>query len=387
MFSTHLSLEPSSTIAINSLAIAKKARGERVYNLSAGEPEMAPHRIVASAAAQAIADGRTLYTPAAGIPELRLAAAAWMNRVYQASYQDKNTLITCGGKFGIFAAVLAFVKAGEEVIVIPPYWVSYPSIVRLFGATPVFVNTMEKDDWKIDLEKLKNAITPKTKMLIINNGGNPTGVLYSREELRGILNLAAGKNILVLSDEVYGGLAYDDEYVSAASFAEFQDRVIVVQSCSKNFAMTGWRVGLIFGPEEMIKILTVIQSQSTTGTSSISQYAALAAIENSEEITAVVKKEMRNRRDFFIDEFNNLFNAKLKKPSAGLYSFFPLSALGIGDMDSVDFCKRALNEAGVALVPGIAFGAEGYVRASFGANTSELKEALLALRNFCRGPL
>lgn len=383
MFTTHLLLESSPTIAMNGLAAEKKARGERVYNLSAGEPELPAHGAVAAGATQAISAGKTLYPPVAGIPELRKAASVWMNKNYGSAYEMKNTLVTCGGKYGIFSIVQAFIKPSEEVIIISPYWVSYPAIVKMFGANPVFVNTNEQDGWKIDLEKLRSAITPKTKMLIINNGSNPTGVLYSHAEMQGILRLAAEHDFVVLSDEVYSGLTYEGEYVSAASFPEFQDRVIVAQSCSKHFAMTGWRVGLMFGPEPVIKILTSIQSQSTTGTASISQWAALAAITNADEIIPHVKTAMQERRDVFIDTFNQLFGAKLKKPAAGLYSFFPLSALGVEEKDSVAFCKRALSECGVALVPGVAFGAEGYARAAFGANPAELKEALQVLKKFC----
>lgn len=383
MFDTHLFLESSPTVAMNSLAMAKKARGERVYNLSAGEPELMSHAKIVAAVEQAIVAGKTLYPPVAGILELRTAAAEWLNKTYGANYEIKNTLVTCGGKFGIFAAIQAFVKPAEEVIIISPYWVSYPSIVRLFNAKPVFVSTVEKDGWKIDLEKIKNAISPKTKMIILNNGCNPTGVLYSRAELTDILRLAAEYNFLVLSDEVYSGLTYDGDYVSMASFSEFSDRVIVAQSCSKHFAMTGWRVGLIFCSESAIKILTSIQSQSTTGTSSISQWAALAAIQNADEIISQVRTAMQERRDLFIDTFNQLFGAELKKPAAGLYSFFSLEVLGVEDKDSVDFCRCALDESGVALVPGAAFGTEGYLRAAFGTNAAELVEALQVLKKFC----
>lgn len=382
MWRTHLHLESSATVAINSQALEKKARGERVYNLSAGEPMLAPHPLVVAAAERAIRDGKTLYPPVAGLPELRLSAATWINTTYGANFSVPEALITCGGKFAIFATLQASVQLGDEVIIVAPYWVSYPAIVKLFGARPVIVETKLENNWELSTALVRTAVTPRTKMIIINNGGNPTGALYSKEVMAELVQLAHEQNIILLSDEVYSGLTYAGEYVSAGSFSEGKENVVVVQSCSKHFAMTGWRVGMVFGPESIIKILTQIQGQSTTGAASISQWTALAAIQNATEIIPWVRAAMQKRRDVFITAFNTLFSANLLPPATALYSFFPLTALGVAAAGSRQFCLDALERGSVALVPGSAFGKEGYARASFGVEEPELVAALRALKKF-----
>ncbi|MEK7623471.1 MAG: aminotransferase class I/II-fold pyridoxal phosphate-dependent enzyme [Patescibacteria group bacterium] len=378
MFETDLQLESSATMVMNNMAMEKKAHGERVYNLSAGEPILPAHPAIAKAAREAIEQGKTLYPPVAGIPELRRVAAQWMRNQYGTRYEVANTLVTCGGKFAIFSALQAFIKPGDEVIIIAPYYVSYPSIIRLFGGIPKIVHT-DPAHWKATADQIEAVCTNKTRMLILNNGSNPTGVLYSRQELKVILAVAKKHNLMTISDEVYSALVYEGEYVSAGSFPEFHDNLLLVQSCSKHFAMTGWRVGIVFGPEQAIKILANIQGQSTTGTSSVSQWAAVAAFTNADEISSTVREAMRKRRDTFVKTFIELFSCSLPSPASALYSFIPLSSFGTAEKSSVVFCERMMREANVALVPGLAFGAEGYARASFGASESELVEALRAL--------
>lgn len=381
-FTTTLPLTPSATVSMNSKALEKKSRGERVYNLSAGEPILPAHPLIVRAGSAAIKEGKTLYPPVAGIPELRSAAAAWMHTMYGASYDIKNTLVTCGGKFGIFATLQAYCNQGDDVIVIAPYWVSYAQIVTLFGGTPKIVTTKEQDQWKASVPQLDAVATKRTKILILNNAANPTGAMYNREELRAILAWAAERKLLVISDEVYSGLAYDGgEYVSCGSFSEYRDRVIVMQSCSKHFAMTGWRVGFVFAPEEIIAVLTALQSQSTTGTASVSQWAALAAIQNADAIMRTVRGAMQERRDVFVSTLNTTFGLSLSAPKSALYHFVPLHALGVQG-DSLSFCTRLLEKGNVATVPGSAFGQEGYVRFSFGDTKEELVAAIAALQRY-----
>lgn len=382
MFTTHLNLAESATVAVNSLAVEKKSRGERVYNLSAGEPIIPPHSIVAKAALNAIKSGKTLYPPVAGLLELRRAASAWVNKTYGAHFSPQQTLITAGGKFAVFAAIQACVKPGSEVIIISPYWVSYPAIVKLFGGKPVIVNTKSENKWELDVKLLASKIAKRTKMIIVNNGGNPTGVLYSKKVMSKLVNLAVKHNIILLSDEVYSGLTYSGKYISVGSFPKGKNNVLVAQSCSKHFAMTGWRVGIVFGPESVIKVLTQIQGQSTTGTSTVSQWAAVAAFNNANKIILMVQKTIRKRRTVFVNTFNKLFLTKITPPPVGLYCFFPLSALGVFTHNSKQFCLSALKRGNVALVPGIAFGQEGFLRASFGAPEKELVSALNALKKF-----
>ncbi len=387
IFSSKSQIPPSATVTINSIAQQKKKAGERVFNLSAGEPIMNTAQYLKEAVDSAMDQGQTLYPPVAGVEELRASAAEWMNKNYKTKYQTANTLITCGGKFGIYLALQALLNDGDEVLMIAPYWVSYPPMVKLFGGVPVILDTQEKNNWKISAAEIEKACTSKTKMLIFNNAANPTGVLYSKEELKDILDVAKRKGILVMSDEVYSGLVYDGrEFTSSAEFEEFKDQIIVIQSCSKNFGMTGWRVGFIFASEEIIKVMIKLQGQSITGTSIISQFAAIAALKNANKITSEINTEMCHRRDVFINTFNELFPNKITAPESAFYSLIPLTGFGPATLskfpDDVKFCEKVLEEGNVALVPGSAFGKPGYVRASFGANPEELKDALKQLKSY-----
>ncbi len=384
IFSSKVHIPPSATVTINSIAQQKKKAGQRVYNLSAGEPIMNTAQYLKETVDWAMEHGETLYPPVAGIDELRNRASLWMNDLYQTNYQVKNTLITCGGKFGIYLLLQSLLNDGDEVIVISPYWVSYPPMVSLFGGRPVIVQTEEKDGWKVRPEQIAAACSEKTKLLIFNNGSNPTGVLYEEQELRDILKVCKEKNILIMSDEVYSGLTYDKkDYVSCGAFWDHSDSVVVIQSCSKNFGMTGWRVGIVFAPEEITKKLITVQGQSITGTSIISQWAAVAAIEKAHKITPEINKEMKHRRDVFTDTFNELFpGANLQAPHSAFYSFIPLKAFGTYHDDDVKFCERALEDGNVAMVPGSAFGKPGYVRTSFGAKPEELIDAIKALADY-----
>ncbi len=382
-FSPFMRVEASATVVMNSLALEKKSRGERVYNLSAGEPMIPMHPAINEAAIAAMQAGKTRYPPVAGIPELRDAAAAWVNTLYQTNYTREQTIVTCGGKFGIYAVCQALLELGDEAVMIAPYWVSYAGIVQLFGGNPVVVETEEENDWKVSLEKLEESFTKKTKMLFLNNAGNPTGTLYTRDDLVAILALAKKHNIIVVSDEVYSGLMYDNSvFVSCGSFPEYQDRVIVIQSCSKHFAMTGWRVGFVFAPVELIKVLSMLQSQSTTGTSSISQWAAVGAFTQAKEVVLATKTALIGRRNALTQALQQQFGFNCKPVGAGLYQFISLKNLGVQEQDSAVFCKRVLAEGNVAMVPGSAFGKEGYVRMSFGDTEIELKSAVQALYNY-----
>lgn len=376
-------ISASPTLAMNALALQKKAQGERVFNLSAGEPMVMPHAKIVEAAEAALHAGKTLYTPAAGIPELRRAVSEWFEQNYQANYSADEILITAGGKFGLYALCRTLLGVGDEAIVIAPYWVSYPSLVEMTGARVNTIVTQEENGWKVTPEQLNNAITQHTKIIFFNNAGNPTGALYTREEVRALVAIAHERGVLFVSDEVYSGLTYDGEFTSAGSFPEFRDNVVLIQSCSKHFAMTGWRVGVVAGDKQLIKVLADWQSQSTTGTATISQWVAVAAFTNT-DVNSSVKSEMQIRRDVLIDSLAQNFNLKLSPPAAGLYVFLPIKALGVEEMDSIAFCTRVLNEANVAMVPGAPFGAEGYVRLSFGAEPAELQAAVQALAQYLK---
>lgn len=380
-FSPLVNVESSPTVAINSEALALKAKGVRIFNLSAGEPLLPIHPAVVAGAEQAMRANKHYYPPVAGIAELRAGFVAWMNRIYSTKYSPEQCVVMCGGKFGLYAVCQALVVPGSEALVIAPYWVSYSTMVHMFGGVVRVVGTTEVNGWKVSVEDLEKAVTPRTKIIFFNNGGNPTGVLYSREEIAAILDFAKRHDLVVFSDEVYSGLTFEGEYVSAGVFTEYKDRVVVIQSCSKHFGMTGWRVGFVIGPPELVKLVTTIQSQSTTGTSSISQWAALGAVEQADVIVPAVNAAIKERRDVFIQTFSKLFSP-ISSPAAGLYAFVSLAVLGAEGEDDVQFCKRVLHEGHVALVPGSAFGQSGYVRFSFGAEPSELIAGLTALAKY-----
>lgn len=378
-----IKIEPSATLTVKGLVLEKRRAGERVFNLSAGEPIINTDRKIIEASHQAMLEGKTYYSPVAGIPELREAVAKWMNDNYNTDFLSTDCVVTCGGKYGVNALVHSLVSLGEEVIIIAPYWVSYTSIVKLYGGTPVILETEEENGWKITPEKIDEVCNEKSKVLILNNASNPTGVLYSKDELEAILRLAKERDLIIISDEVYSSLVYDGKsYTSSGSFSEFKDNVIVVQSCSKIFAMTGWRIGFVFGSKEVVNIVKNLQGQSTSGTPTMGQWAAVEAFNEAERIIPAIRDEMEKRRNIFVETFNTLFFQKITPPSSSLYSFIPISAFGVKEINSVVFCKKVLEEICVAMVPGIAFGKEGYVRCSFGGREEDLVQALEVLAKY-----
>lgn len=377
MISKENQTENSATVLINSLAQKKISSGIKVFNLSVGEPKLSVHKLLLEAAIEAMHLGKTLYPPVSGISELKYSASEWMNNIYGCSYQPENCLVVNGGKLGIYLLLQLALSKGDEVIIASPYWVSYPSITRIFGGSPIIIDTNETEDWKLTPDKLKNVCSSNTKILIINNGSNPTGTLYTRDELEEILDIAKKHNLLVISDEVYSGLTYDNHsYVSCGSFDAYKNNVIVIQSCSKNFSMTGWRVGFVFGNEIIIKQLTSLVSQSTSGVTTISQWVALAAIQNEKMITAWVQQEMKKRRDIVLNALNTQFKININPPVSALYLFISLAELGITNISSSEFCTQLLEDANVALVPGSAFGKEGYIRLSFSADECDLIDGI-----------
>lgn len=376
-FASLTNIPSSATLAMNALVQEKKRKGEKVYNLSVGEPALETSHLIQKAAFAAIQAGKTLYPPVSGIPELREAVVEWMNKKYESAFQKENCLVSCGGKHGLLMCLQSLLEKEDEVLILAPYWVSYSTMVTLAGGVSKIIETTEEKNWKISPEQIASACTSQTKVLILNNGSNPTGVLYSLEEMKNILKIASEKNLIVISDEVYSGLTYDNnEYISVASFVEYKESSIIIQSVSKHFAMTGWRVGFVLGPKNLIDAVETLQSQSTTGTSSISQWAALAAFQNAEAVNGEIRREMEHRRDIFVQSFEKYFGKKISSPQCGLYSFLPISFFTEEKIDSVSFCLKVLEESNVAFVPGSPFGKEGYIRASFGGKPEEIEEAL-----------
>lgn len=378
-------LTASATVSINGMAMKKRANGERVFNLAAGDPVLENHpKIIQKAVAQA-EKGKSPYPPVEGIPELRMLAAEWMNASCRTRYQKENVLVTCGGKFALFALVCSLLQEDEEVLIPAPYWVSYPDIVKMAGGKPVKMEAASPNGWKISGKDLHQHVTEKSKILIFNNACNPTGVVYTKEEISDILSAAKRLGLIVISDEVYSGLVYDGRsYISCGSFPEHKERIIIVQSCSKNFAMAGWRIGFVLGSESIIRRLAILQTQSTTGTSLISQWAAVGALEDADEVNRYVKDQMQRRRDLFVHTYNSLFPTQIDAIPSALYAFVPLSAMGIqATRDSTAFCEQMIALENIALVPGNAFGVEGYVRFAYSESEEEIVQALHALKRGC----
>lgn len=380
-----LKVPASETLAINALALAKKQAGETVYNLSAGEPVISAPKSIVTAGIKALTEGKTHYPPVSGIPELRDVVSDWMNRVYGADFARENTLVTNGGKLGLYLLLQAMIRPGDEVLIPAPFWVSYPSMVEIFKGKPKILHTDAKSGWKITPKDIERNTGPKTKILILNNASNPTGVLYTKAELGALLETATKKNIFVISDEVYSGLVYDGKtYVSASSFKEYQDSVAIIQSCSKSFTLTGFRVGFLFANKEIISAVSGLLSQSTSGVTSICQWAVIPAFKNAETIVPKVAKVMQKNRDVFVQAFNASFPKKISSPASALYAFVPLSAMGWKGSNSTEFCTLGMKEANVAVVPGVAFGTEGYVRFSFGEKPAVLKAGIRALAEWVK---
>lgn len=363
------------------MAMEKKARGETVYNFAAGDPIVPSHPRILEEVQRRMASEPILYPPIAGISELRTLAAEWMRADYGCTYEEENTLVTAGGKFALFAAMQLLLKEGDEVLIPAPYWVSYPQMAKLFQAVPVAMATSEDNAWKLTPQILKQHITGRSKLLILNNPGNPTGNLYTKKELEALLSVAEESGIFVISDEVYSEMVYDGHRFF--SCGALSDQVLVVQSCSKNFAMTGWRVGFAFGPKELIRSMTALQSQSTSGPSMVSQWAAIAALKNRSEISQTLRSAMQKRRDLFYSTFNQAFACNLPLPPAGLYAFIPLSILA-GENNSSALCEKLMDQCNIACVPGSAFGQEGYLRMAFSETQDVLHEGLMTLRKEMR---
>lgn len=375
-------ISPSATATVNALAAEKRRRGERVYNFAAGDPLVAHHPSIVEKAVKSTEKEHFPYPPIEGLPELRKLFAEWVNLTCGTHYRKENVLVTCGGKFALFAILYALLQSGEEVLIHAPYWVSYPEIIKMAGGIPKTIPTTQESDWKITAKDLYHYCGKNTKMLILNNASNPTGALYTKQELQEILNAAKNLGLMVVSDEVYSGLVYDEPgFVSCGEFSEHLERILVVQSCSKSFAMTGWRVGCVLGPENILKRLAALQSQSTTGVSEISQWAAIGALENAEAVNSYVKASMKKRRDLFSQTFNSLYPKPLQPIPSALYAFVPLASLGLlHSNDSSAFCEQMIASANIALVPGTAFGVDGHVRFAFSETESDIVEALHLLK-------
>jgi aspartate aminotransferase len=376
-------LTPSLTLSIDSKAKAMKAEGIDVCGFGAGEPDFDTPEHIKRAAIEALEAGFTKYTPNAGIPELRQAIADKFAADNGLNYRAGQIVVSNGAKHACYNAILATCQPGDEVIIPAPYWVSYPDMVRLVGAEPVIVPTSERNAWKMRPEDFENAMTPRTKMLIMNTPGNPTGSVYTREELEAIINVAAEEDIYVLSDEIYEKLVYDDaKHVSVASLSkEAYDLTITINGFSKSYAMTGWRLGYLAAPDTVARAVDSIQSHTSSNPSSFSQYGAVAALKGDQQPLADMREEFDMRRNYMFDRLSKISNVTAVKPRGAFYILVNISQLGL---TSQNFADRLLSKANVAVVPGAAFGDDRTVRFSYATSLDVIKKGLDRFQDFCR---
>ena len=376
-------LTPSVTLSIDSKAKAMKAEGIDVCGFGAGEPDFDTPEHIKAAAIEALQAGFTKYTPSAGIPELRAAIAEKFAADNGLTYRAGQVVVSNGAKHSCYNAILATCQPGDEVIIPAPYWVSYPDMVRLVGAEPVIVPTMERNNWKMSAEDFENAMTPRTKMLIMNSPCNPTGSVYTREDLEAIVEVASGEDIYILSDEIYEKLIYDDaKHVSIASLSkEAYDLTITVNGFSKSYAMTGWRLGYLAAPEAVAKAVDSIQSHTTANPSAFSQRGALAALKGDQQCVADMREEFDMRRNYMIDRLSKIPNITAVKPQGAFYVLVNVSQLGL---TSQNFADRLLSKSNVAVVPGAAFGDDRTIRLSYATSIDIIKKGLDRFQDFCR---
>jgi aspartate aminotransferase len=377
-------LSPSLTIAVSTLARELKAEGKDVLSFSAGEPDFDTPQRIKDEAKKAIDEGFTRYTSVAGIPELLEAIAFKLERDNGLHYAPSDILVSNGAKQSLFNLMQAVIDEGDEVIIPAPYWVTYPELVKYAGGKPVFIETDDTSGFKITPRQLQEAVTPETKMLILTSPSNPTGSVYSREELEGLAKVLEGTDILVVSDEMYEKLVYGVEFTAAASISEdmFQ-RTVTVNGLSKSVAMTGWRFGYLATPKkELIAAMNKLQSQSTSNINSITQKAAIPALlgEVDDEIETM-RQAFQARAERAVELFNAIEGLSVIKPQGAFYLFVNTQAI---ESDSMKFAENLLKEEGVAVVPGLGFGSDGYFRFSFATDIDTIEEGIARIERFVR---
>jgi aspartate aminotransferase len=382
-------IEESATMAISARAKAMKKAGEDVVAMAAGEPDFDTPSHIVAAAKQALDEGFTRYTPASGTPELRAAWAEQVGRTRGVNYDPNQLIVTAGGKQAIYNIVYALAGPGDEVIIPAPYWVSYPEQVRAVGATPVILDTSAEQGFKVSAQVLREAITDRTRLLILNSPSNPTGSVYDRDELTALAEVLVEKQVPVLSDEVYDALVYGEDFVSIAALGEeIYGLTIVSGAVSKTYAMTGWRIGYAAGPAEVIAAAGRLQSHSTSGPNSAAQKGALAAITGDQSAVGAMRQEFDRRRQYMLQRLSAMPDITCPEPHGAFYAFPRISAYYGRRFDgqivdgSMAFSGLLLENEKVATVPGLAFGADAHVRLSYATGMAQIEEAMNRMERF-----
>ncbi len=381
-------IKPSPTIAVTSKAREMRAAGRDVIGLGAGEPDFDTPENIKEAAIKAIRAGETKYTAVDGTPKLKKAIQAKFLRENNLSYNLNQITVGTGGKQVLYNAFMATINKGDEVIIPAPYWVSYPDIILLAGGRPKIIKCDEKDSFKLTPKKLKKAISKKTKWIILNSPSNPTGSSYTKDEIEELSKvLKKNKKIYILSDDIYEHIIYDNfKFFTIAQINELKDRTLTMNGVSKSYSMTGWRIGYAAGPLEIIKAISKIQSQSTSNPSSISQAAAVEALNGTQDFIKIRSDSFKDRRDFVVDRLNSIKGLSCLKPEGAFY-VFPNCKKLLGKKTKLktdkDFVERLLEKSEVAVVQGSAFGLDGYFRISYATSMENLKKAMDRIKSFC----
>jgi aspartate aminotransferase len=374
---------PSITLAIAAKAKAMKAEGIDVCSFSAGEPDFDTPAHIKAAAEKALQEGKTKYGPASGEPKLREAIAKKLRTDNGLNYKAENVIITNGGKHSLFNLMLAAIEPGDEVIIPAPYWLSYPEMVTLAGGTSVIVLTDASTGYKITPEQLRKSITPKTKLFILNSPSNPTGMVYTPEEIKALAEVVVEADIFVVSDEIYEKILYDGaKHVTIGSLGdEIFARTIISNGFAKAYSMTGWRIGYLAGPIDIIKATITIQSHSTSNVCTFAQYGAIAALEDSQDCVEEMRQAFAKRRQVMLERLNAIPGLSCPQPDGAFYLFPDISKTGL---KSLDFSDALLEEQQVAVIPGIAFGADDNIRLSYATDLATIEKGMDRLEKFVK---
>lgn len=383
-------ISPSITLEITAKANELKSQGIDVVSFGAGEPDFNTPENIIEAAIKAMKDGKTKYTPAGGILQLKETICNKFKNDNNLEYKPSQIIVSTGAKQSLANTFMAILNPGDEVLIPVPYWVSYPELVKLADGVPVFVNTDEKDNYKYTIESLNSALTSKTKAILLNSPNNPTGTIYNKEELVEIAEFAKENDLIIISDEIYEKLIYDgNEHISIASLSQdAYERTIVINGVSKTYAMTGWRLGYAAASEQIVKHMTSIQSHMTSNVNTITQYAAIEALNGPVEDLNNMVKEFESRRNFMIEKLNSIDGISIIKPNGAFYimvnisKYLNTSLNGTNISNSLDFAKVLLEEEKVAVIPGSGFGLDNYVRLSYATSKEIIGKGIERISSF-----
>jgi aspartate aminotransferase len=377
------SITPSVTLGIDSKAKELAAQGKKIFSFAAGEPDFDTPEHIKKAAAKALQEGQTKYTQVAGLFSLRSAIAAKLEKENGLRYTADQVVVSNGAKHTLFNIFMAICRDGDEVIIPAPYWLSYPEMVNVAGGKPVFVHCREDNDFKMTPAEFEDAITPRTKAVVINSPSNPIGVVYSAAELKALAEVAVDHGVYMVSDEIYEKMMYDNTpHFSIGSFSqEIFERTITVNGFSKAYSMTGWRLGYFAGPVEIVKAVNAFQSHSTSGANTFAQFGGIEALKGPQDCVADMLKAFAARRSYIYDRLVSIKGITCVKPMGAFYVLPNISSFGL---DSMEFAERLLDEQGVAVVPGIAFGTDRNIRLSYACSMDNIREGLDRLEKFVK---